>query len=700
MEIIVARSAGFCYGVKRAVEMAQALAASGQRGAMLGPVIHNDHVIADLERQGLTLCGDLSALPAGATVLLRSHGEPRAVYEALERGGFQVADAVCPNVRRIHELVAQAGQEGRTPIIVGTPTHPEVIAIAGWCSSSVVVDGPGSLENWLSEDENRRNQPLTMVSQTTAIPAKWKTCVEFAKKVCTNLKIFDTICNATYERQREAVELAGRCDGMIVIGDAKSSNTKRLTQLCRERCGTVAQVTDAASLVPSQFSGMARVGITAGASTPGWIIKEVYDTMSDENNMIEIEESFEEMLEKSIKTLHTGDKVTGVVTEINPTEVCVDLGTKHAAYIPLDQLTDDPEAKVEDLVKVGQEIEVFVVRVNDQEGVVTLSKKKLDSVKNWDDIEAAVDNHAILEGVITEENKGGIVASVKGVRVFIPASQSGQPRGADLSQMLKKKYRMRITEVDTHRRRVVGSIRAVEQEERNAKAAEVWENIEVGKKYDGVVKSLVNYGAFVDIGGVDGMVHISELSWSRIKHPSEVVNVGDKVSVYVLSFDKEKHKISLGMKDRSQDPWAQFLEKYDVGSILTAKVVKLMTFGAFAEVLPGVDGLIHISQLSDHRVEKPEDVVSEGQDVTVMITAIDKENKKISLSIRALLEEAQAAKAAQAAESAMEPDEVVASSDAETTTVAPAFDESAEEPAAEAEAPAEEPAAEEPETEA
>ncbi len=683
MEVILARSAGFCYGVRRAVDMAQALAQSGKRCAMLGPIIHNDHVIAQLEDQGMALCQSLDELPPGVTVLLRSHGEPQAVYEALDQGGWSVADAVCPNVRRIHDLVRQAGEEGRTPVIVGTPSHPEVRAIAGWCSSSVVVDGVEGLKKWLDEDKNRQNLPLTMVSQTTAIPSQWKTCVEFAKKVCTNLKIFDTICNATCQRQAEAAELAARCDAMIVIGDPKSSNTKRLAQLCRARCGLVVQLTQAAELDPSQFSGMTRVGITAGASTPGWIIKEVYDTMSDENNMIEIEESFEEMLEKSIKTLHTGDKVTGIVTEISPTEVSVDLGTKHAAYIPLDQLTDDPEAKVEDLVKVGQEIEVFVVRVNDGEGVVTLSKKKLDSVKSWEDIENAVEDKSILEGFITEENKGGIVASVKGVRVFIPASQSGQPRGADLSQMIKKKVRLRITEVDMHRKRVVGSIRAVEQEERDAKAAEVWDSIEVGKRYEGVVKSLVNYGAFVDIGGVDGMVHISELSWSRIKHPSEVVNVGDAVSVYVLSFDKEKRKISLGMKDHSQDPWAQFVEKYDVGSVVTAKVVKLMTFGAFAEVIPGVDGLIHISQLSDHRVEKPEDVVSEGQEVTVMITAIDKENKKISLSIRALIEEAQAAEAADAAEYGMEPDEVVASADGDATTVAPAFEETAEEAPAE-----------------
>ena len=676
MKVKLAKTAGFCYGVRRAVELAEGLVAQGKPCAMLGSIIHNDHVIAQLQSQGMAVCASLDDLPPDCAVLLRSHGESKAVHDALTAGGWEIVDAACPNVQRIHALVQEAEREGRLPIIVGDPGHPEVLATAGWCAHPVVVDGLEGLKTWLLGDPARPSLPLTMVSQTTGRAATWKSCVDFAKKVCTNLKIFDTICNATYARQREAVALAAESDAMIVIGDSKSANTTRLAELCRAHCVQVVCIPSAAELDQAQFNGLSQVGITAGASTPGWIIKEVYDIMSDENNF-EIEESFAEMLEKSIKTLHTGEKVTGVITGITPTEVQVDLGTKHACYIPLNELTDDPNAKVEDLVKVGDDIECFVVRVNDQEGVVTLSKKRLDSVKSWDDIEAAEEDHTILEGVITEENKGGIVASVRGVRVFIPASQSGLPRGADLATMLKQKVRLRITEVNRSRRRVVGSIRAVEREERDAKANEVWESIEVGKVYEGTVKSLVSYGAFVDIGGVDGMVHISELSWGRIKHPSEVVNVGDAVTVYVLSFDKDKHKISLGMKDRSQDPWVLFNEKYAVGSVLTAKVVKLMTFGAFAEVLPGVDGLIHISQLSDHRVEKPEDVVKEGQEVTVMITAIDQENKKISLSIRALLEEAQAAKAEEPAEA----DAVVATSDGESTTIDPAFAEEAEAPA-------------------
>ena len=636
MRLELARSAGFCYGVRRAVQMAEMAAEEGRPCVMLGPIIHNRDVIAYLESIGVGLVDTPEEVPPGTAVLIRSHGEGRPVHEALARLGRPVIDATCPNVSRIHQIVSRAEEGGRQVLIIGTRTHPEVAAIAGWCRRPVVLEGVAELSNWLETAPERRDIPLTMVSQTTSTRFIWDSCVEKAKKECTNLKIFDTICNATCKRQSEAQALAARSDAMVVIGGRESSNTKRLAELCGALCPMVVWIERAAELEPSNLCRKASIGITAGASTPEWIIKEVYDKMSDEN--IEIEESFAEMLEKSIKTLNTGEKVTGVVTGITPTEIYVDLGTKHAGYIPVSELTDDPTAKVEDLVKIGDEIETYVMRVNDQEGVVTLSKKRLDTVKSWDDIEQAREEHTTVEGVVTEENKGGVVVSIKGVRVFVPASQTGLPRETPMSQLLKQHVRLRITEVNRARRRVVGSIRAVEAEERAAKAAEVWANIEENKRYTGTVKSLTSYGAFVDIGGVDGMVHISELSWSRIKHPSEVVSVGDTVEVYGISFDKEKKKISLGMKDRSQNPWEVFTGKYQPGDVANVRVVKLMTFGAFAEVVPGVDGLIHISQIADHRIDKPGDVLSEGQMVDVKIIDIDYDNKKVSLSIRALLE--------------------------------------------------------------
>ena len=349
------------------------------------------------------------------------------------------------------------------------------------------------------------------------------------------------------------------------------------------------------------------------------------------------EDSFAELLEQSLKTLNTGDKVIGTVTAIGNTEVQVDLGTKHAGYIPYDEVSADPTVKPEDILHVGDEIEVFVVRVNDQEGTVQLSKKKLDGIKIWDDMATYVEDKTTVEGVITEENKGGLVATVKGIRVFIPASQSGVAKDGNMAEMLGKTVNLKITEVNRARRRVIGSIRAVNAEERKANREKIWAEIEVGAKYHGVVKSLTSYGAFVDIGGVDGMVHVSELSWNRIKTPAEVVSVGDEIDVYVISFDPEKRKISLGYKTAEMNPWNKFMTAYSIGDVVDAKIVKLMTFGAFAEIIPGVDGLIHISQIANKRIGKPEDVLAEGQQVQVKITDVDAENKRISLSIRALL---------------------------------------------------------------
>ena len=648
MNVLLAKSAGFCYGVRRAVELAKQTAAQKTPCVMLGSIIHNRDVVDHLAAQGLYAVKRPEDVPEGCAVIIRSHGESRAVYQGLEERKIQILDATCPNVTRIHQIVQQAEQRGRQPVIVGTPDHPEVLAIAGWCRAPVVVSGEDELENWLSQDPERRKLPLTFVSQTTSTKKIWEGCVKKAKKECTNAEFFDTICGATSKRQEEARQLAQKCGLMVVVGDRQSSNTRRLAEICAESCPHVLLIERAEDLDLSQLPKAEMVGITAGASTPAWIIKEVYDKMSDE--IMEIEKSFAELLEESIKTLNNGDKVTGTVVAITPTEVQVELGIKYPGYIALSELTDDPNAKVEDLVKVGDEIESIVMQVSDRDCLVKLSKRRLDINKGWEEIEAARENETVVEGVVTEDNKGGVVVSVKGVRVFVPASQTGLPRDTPMTELLKKRVRLVITEVNRARRRVVGSISRVLRAERAAAAEKVWAEIEEGKHYTGTVKSLTSYGAFVDIGGVDGMVHISELSWSRIKHPSEVVKVGDTVDVYVISADKEKKKISLGMKDHSQDPWTVFTNTYKVGDTANVRIVKLMPFGAFAEVVPGVDGLIHISQLADHRVEKPGDVVAEGDKVDVKITDVDMENKKISLSIRALLEEAPAAEEEAAAE--------------------------------------------------
>ena len=638
MSISVAKSAGFCFGVSRAVETVEKAASDGKRVVTLGPIIHNRHVVQRFEAMGVRVISRPEEAEAGMTVIIRSHGVSRAVMQQLQQQRVEIIDATCPFVSRIHGIVSKADAEGVLPVIIGTRNHAEVEGIAGWCSQCLVFETPEELEDWAKNGNVRPDLPICMVCQTTSTESLWKKCCKIAKKQFTNLKIYDTICRATEFRQGEAAELSLICDAMVVVGDPTSSNTGRLAMICREHCERVALVDNATELEPEFFRGATHVGITAGASTPAWIIKEVNKTMSEITNVEAVqEENFDELLEQSLKTLNTGDKVTGTVVGIGNTEVQVELGTKHAGYIPYDEVSADPTVKPEDVLKVGDEIEVFVVRVNDQEGTVQLSRKKLEGMKVWDDMAAWAEEKTTVEGTITEENKGGLVATVKGIRVFIPASQSGVAKGGDMAAEVGKTVQLKITEVNRARRRVIGSIRVVASEERKANREKIWTEIEEGKKYQGVVKSLTSYGAFVDIGGVDGMVHVSELSWNRIKNPAEVVKVGDEIEVFVISFDAEKKKISLGYKTSEMNPWNQFMTKYQVGDVVDAKIVKLMTFGAFAEILPGVDGLIHISQIADKRIGKPEDVLSEGQEVQVKITDVDAENKRISLSIRALL---------------------------------------------------------------
>lgn len=686
--VILAKSAGFCFGVSRSVKMAEELLKSGPCKS-LGPLIHNEDVVSDLARRGLEVISDPSEVRPGDRVMIRSHGVSQAVEDALRAAGAEITDATCTNVSRIHRLVAEASANGRQVIVIGTAGHPEVQAICGRCTEPVVVGNAAELANWLENNVDKRTEPITVVVQTTQTENNLRECEKLIKKWCTKAEIFDTICFATSIRQEEAVKLASACGAMVVIGGKNSANSLHLAELCAERCANTQFVENSAQLDTDVLRDVETIGMTAGASAPSWIIKEVLDKMSDEIMIQEnpevapveeapvqaveqpaeeaapaveaeaapAEKSFDEMLEDSLKTIYNGDKVSGVVVAITPTEVSIDLGTKYSAFIPTTEFTEDGEVKLEDAVHVGDTVEAIVVRVNDVEGTAQLSKKRMDAVKNWADIEAAQEAGTVVEGTVTEENKGGVVVSVKGIRVFVPASQSGLPKDTPMTQLVKQKVRLKITEVNRGRRRVVGSIRAVLQRERREKAEAVWNEIEVGKVYHGVVKSLTSYGAFVDIGGIDGMVHVSELSWSRIKNPAEVVSVGDELDVYVIGFDKEAKRISLGYKKAEDNPWTKFVNTYKVGDIAQVKVVKLMPFGAFAEVMPGVDGLIHISQIANRRIGKPDEVLSVGDVVDVKITAIDTEKQKISLSIRALSEPEPAPRRAAEPEAPAAPEE-------------------------------------------
>jgi len=699
-KFIIAESAGFCFGVKRSVDMANALISGGECYC-LGQLIHNDDVVRELENKGLHVINDPSELPYGARMIVRSHGLPRATYQELAARGAVMTDATCPKVTRIHRLVEKASADGRFVVIIGMKHHPEVEAIEGWCGEHVVAEDAAELEAWIDASEGVLDKPLTMVVQTTQTHGNFSECTNILKKRCTNSEIFDTICNATSTRQQEASKMASECGAMVVIGGKHSANSIHLAQICREHCDNVQFIENADELKVDLLKTAGTVGVTAGASAPAWIIKEVSNKMSDEirteettqnqaepeTAAAETEKSFDEMLEESLKTIYNGDTVTGTVVAITPTEINVDLGIKYSGFIPTTEFTDDG-VKVEDVVKVGDPIQTVVVRVNDVEGTVQLSKKRLDAAKSWTDIEDASESGTVVEGTVVEENKGGIVVNVKGARVFVPASQSGQPREADLSQMIKQKVRLVVTEVNRGRKRVVGSISRVTQAERRAAAEAVWNDIEVGRKYKGTVKSMTSYGAFVDIGGIDGMVHVSELSWTRIKQPSDVLNIGDEIEVYVISFDRDKRKISLGYKDPEANPWKIFTEKYKVGDVASVKVVKLMPFGAFAEVVPGVDGLIHISQIANRRIGKPDEVLAVGDEVEAKITAVDNDKQKISLSIRALSEPEPAPKAEEEprheAPSHPEADALVyeVSASGEATGNAPEADEAPEAPEA------------------
>jgi len=649
--LMVAESAGFCAGVARSISLAEEALAAHRDVYCLGELIHNRDETERLAALGLKTVSDASEVPEGAVTIIRSHGVGKAVAEALKRRNCTVIDGTCPKVRRIQLLAEKAHTLGYRLLIFGDPSHPEVQGICGWAARCLVVRDASELESALISCRETGEKGVYVVFQSTETQKNFKLSEKIAKNICTNCEIFDTICSATQIRQSEALDLGQKCNAVVVIGGKHSANTRHLVEICAEVCTNVVFAENADELDISPLVAFDTIGITAGASVPERIIKEVKQKMCDEiketvevNNSAaaETEKSFAELLEDSIKTIYNGDTVKGIVAAITPTEVTVDLGTKHSGYIPVEDFADDNGSKIEDLIHVGDEVEACVVRVNDVEGTVMLSKRRLDAVKNWDDVEKACEDETVVEGVVTEENKGGIVVSVKGIRVFVPASQSGLPKDAPMAPLLKQKVQLRITEVNKPRKRVVGSIRAVTAKARREAVTKIWEEIEIGKHYDGVVKSLTNYGAFVDIGGVDGMVHVSELSWKRINKPADVVAVGDKVDVYVIGFDKENHKISLGVKDPSENPWAKFMAAYKVGDVASVTVVKLMTFGAFAEVVDGVDGLIHISQIANRRIGQPGEVLTVGDVVDAKITAIDEEKHKVSLSIRALSEPAPA----------------------------------------------------------
>ena len=643
-EVTVAKSAGFCFGVDRAVKMVYNELEQNTKVATLGPIIHNQDVVNDMKAKGARVIENVSELEPDETVVIRSHGVGMDVYEQIAQKGNRMLDATCPFVSKIHKIVAEKSADGYLVLIAGDIDHPEVQGIIGHCKQNYLVFKDNfELKHLFEENDNFLGKKLAFVAQTTYNIVVWEECLKVIPKNSPDIVIFDTICNATDTRQSDAAKLAKESDIMLVVGGRHSSNTVKLYEVCSRYCKTYhIENSDELSSLKLPFAG--RIGITAGASTPAYIIKEVQTTMTENVNLTanpDEEIDFASALDQSFKKIHTGEKVKGIVVSIDNAEITVDLGTKHTGYVKLEDLTDDPTKKPEDLVSVGDEIELIVVKVNDAEGTAALSKRKVDEQAGYETIVKAKEEGEVLEGTINRVVNKGVTLNYLGVRVFIPASQTGLPRGAELDQLNKQKVQFKIIEVDEGgKKRAVGSIKAVENAKKEEAKAKFWETAEVGQTFVGKVKSLTSFGAFVDLGGIDGMVHISELSWKRIKHPSEVVNVGDTLEVYIKDLNREENRISLGFKKAEDNPWEIFLSKYAVGDVVKATIVSITSFGAFAQIIDGVDGLIHISQIADKKVENVKDILSVGDEVDVKIIDIDTDSKRISISMRALLEDA------------------------------------------------------------
>ena len=672
----IAEHAGFCFGVIRAVEALENAVKnlpSGGAVATLGSLIHNESYTRSLEARGIFSVSTEEAIQKAESaskehpfaLIIRAHGIPISTEKRLQEisawnSHFVLVDCTCPFVKKVQNAALSTSPESEFFLLLGDESHPEVKGVVSrFEGEKYVFHSLEVLEELLLRRKEQKSDgkiPI-LASQTTQNLCKWNKSKKIVEKLYTNAKFFGTICSVTEERQSRARELAARCDGIVVVGGRESANTAKLYEICREKCGNTVWISEASELDVSVFATSLYVGIVAGASTPSEEIQEVYKTMSEI-----MKENFEEMLESQCLTLNTGDVVTGTVTHVSDAELQLDLSAGVTGYIKAEQITDDPAFKLTENFKNGDQVTGFVIRVSDIEGVAELSKKRADADKNWQNVVDACENKTVLEGKVTEAVRGGVVVLHNANRVFVPASQTGVPKEGDLSSIVGTTVSFKVIEIKAPKK-AIGSIRVVQREERRAQEADFWANIEVGKAYHGTVKSLTSFGAFVDLGGVDGMVHLTELSWKRLKSPAEVVSVGDELDVFVKSFDPEKKRISLGYKTEASNPWNIFKSQYAVGDIASVKIVNMMPFGAFAEIIDDVDGLIHISQIAMQRIAKPADLLEIGQVVDARIIEIDDEKKKVSLSIRALLEEA--AEAAEAMPEEFAAEEAVAEETAE-----------------------------------
>ncbi len=643
-EITISEYSGFCFGVKRAVDMiTNRLETSGKTIYCLGELIHNRLFNETLREKGVVFItpDELDSVPEGALVFLRAHGTTKQIYERLAEKNIEYVDATCPYVSKIHKIVASQPENTKI-IVIGDEKHPEVEGIMSWAKGEGVVFSDREAIDNAHSDGFESDEDCILAVQTTYSGEGWKRCKERISELYKNVRIYETICSVTENRQKKMLELASISDLSVIVGGRNSSNTAKLFSIAGSVCRNSIMIESASELDghAELIRSANKIAIAAGASTPSGIIQEVYNKMAD---IAREELSFAEMLEQSFKTLNTGERVTGIVSAVNPTEVKVDLGTKHTGILPYDEVTAESGVNLNDLFKVGDEIEVICGKFSDSDGTVLLSKKKIDQHKYWEAIKAAAESGELVSGTIKEiikNEKGyaGVIALYGPNKVFIPASQTGVPKGEELETLRGQKVEFKIIDINEQRKRAVGSIKASNKISRKAAEEEFFANVQEGDKFEGKVRALMSYGAFISLGPVDGMLHISEMSWGKLKNPAEIFNEGDVVNVYIKSVDKEKKRISLGYKTEENDPWNIFAKNYNIGDVVDATIVSIMPFGAFAEIFKDFDGLIHISQISDKPVANPASVLKVGDKVTVKITAADFERRRLSLSIRALLE--------------------------------------------------------------
>ena len=628
MKVIIAENAGFCFGVKRAVEMTSKELNTPEKDIYsLGPLIHNEQAVKKLEDEGLKTIDSIDNITDGK-VIIRAHGVTKTMVNDINAKKLDIVDTTCPYVKSVHKRVEDFQKQGYNIVIIGDSMHPEVIGINGWCNDKAFI---------VNSEEEAINLPkmdkIYIVSQTTNTKSKFDKLSTIIKENNEEVEIFNTICNATTVRQESCKEVASKVDAMIVIGGYHSSNTNKLVEVSKKYCNHVYHIEMTKELPLQELSKFNTIGITAGASTPDWIIKEVVETVKNISNN-EMNDEMMEAIENSFTRIHRGEVLKGEVLFVTNNEVMVNINYKSDGIITRDELSNDPDVKPKDLYKVGDEIQVYVIKIDDGEGNVVLSSRRVEDSANLEAIEEAFNNKTEIECKVLNSVKGGLAVLVNGVNAFMPASHVSVNFVSDLNEYKGKTLVAKVIDFDKDKKRIILSRKEIEKQELDLKRKELWDTLEVDSIVEGIVQRLTDFGAFVDLGGLDGLIHISDLSWNRVKHPSAVVKAGQNVKVKILSIDKEKSRISLGLKQTIEEPWIAFSNNVNIGDTVEGTVVNLMDFGAFVRLNEGVDGLLHVSQISNEHISKPSDALKIGDKIQVKVIDINGEEKKISLSTK------------------------------------------------------------------